>query len=131
MTTPPWLRFKDTQRSADWLLPEDPPCGEHFDQPGLSRPPAAGEYGPLPHEPGAPAERPGPDGRCDLCRGSLVCGWTLVVLGVVQGLLGDGSPQRGDRLSGSASMFDDLGVRVAALDPHGGWRGGAAQAYEA
>ncbi|MDC9019091.1 EspA/EspE family type VII secretion system effector, partial [Mycobacterium marinum] len=28
-------------------------------------------------------------------------------------------------------MFDDLGVRVAALDPHGGWRGGAAQAYEA
>ncbi|GJO45671.1 hypothetical protein NJB1604_24800 [Mycobacterium marinum] len=26
-------------------------------------------------------------------------------------------------------MFDDVGVRVAALDPYGGWRGGAARAY--
>ncbi|MDC8985543.1 EspA/EspE family type VII secretion system effector [Mycobacterium marinum] len=49
----------------------------------------------------------------------------------MQGLLGDGSPQRGDRLTGSASLFDDVGVRVAALDPYGGWRGGAAQAYGA
>ncbi|MDC8985522.1 EspA/EspE family type VII secretion system effector [Mycobacterium marinum] len=55
----------------------------------------------------------------------------MVVVGVVQGLLGDGSPQRGDRLTGSASLFDDVGVRVAALDPYGGWRGGAAQAYGA
>ncbi|MDC8985568.1 EspA/EspE family type VII secretion system effector, partial [Mycobacterium marinum] len=67
----------------------------------------------------------------ELCRGTLVCGWTLTFLGPWPGLLGDGSPERGDRLTASASMFDDLGVRVAALDPHGGWRGGAAQAYEA
>ncbi|WP_261898542.1 EspA/EspE family type VII secretion system effector, partial [Mycobacterium marinum] len=67
----------------------------------------------------------------ELCRGTLVCGWTLTFLAPWPGLLGDGAPERGDRLSGSASMFDDLGVRVAALDPHGGWRGGAAQAYGA
>ncbi|WP_414684381.1 EspA/EspE family type VII secretion system effector [Mycobacterium marinum] len=72
-----------------------------------------------------------PDGPCELCLGSLVCGWTLVLLGPWPGLLGDGPPERGDRLQGSASMFDDLGVRVAALDPHGSWRGGAAQAYGA
>ncbi|WP_265339574.1 EspA/EspE family type VII secretion system effector, partial [Mycobacterium marinum] len=47
----------------------------------------------------------------------------------MQGLLGEGSPQRGDRLGGSASLFDDVGVRVAALDPYRGWRGGAARAY--
>ncbi|WP_265339569.1 EspA/EspE family type VII secretion system effector, partial [Mycobacterium marinum] len=45
------------------------------------------------------------------------------------GLLGDGGPEQGDRLKGSASMFDDLAARVAALDPRGGWRGGAAHAY--
>ncbi|MDC8985542.1 EspA/EspE family type VII secretion system effector [Mycobacterium marinum] len=53
------------------------------------------------------------------------------LLWVLLGLLGDGDPERGDRLEGSAAMFDDLAVRVAAFDPHAGWRGGAAHAYGA
>ncbi|MDC8984023.1 EspA/EspE family type VII secretion system effector [Mycobacterium marinum] len=45
------------------------------------------------------------------------------------GWLGDESPERGDRLASSGSLFDDGGAQVAALDPDSGWRGNAAQAY--
>ncbi|WP_261899016.1 EspA/EspE family type VII secretion system effector, partial [Mycobacterium marinum] len=65
-------------------------------------------------------------------RGSAICvGTEGFLFWVLLGLLGDGAPEQGDRLRGSASMFDDLGMRVAALDPRGGWRGGAAHAYRA
>ncbi|MDC8985521.1 EspA/EspE family type VII secretion system effector [Mycobacterium marinum] len=65
-------------------------------------------------------------------RGSAVCvGTESFLLWVLLGLLGDGSPAQGDRLEGSAAMFDDLAVRVAAFDPNAGWRGGAAHAYRA
>ncbi|MDC8985523.1 EspA/EspE family type VII secretion system effector [Mycobacterium marinum] len=56
---------------------------------------------------------------------------TESILGAMLGLLGDGGPEKGDRLKGSGSTFDDLAVRVATLDPRGGWRGGAAHAYGA
>ncbi|WP_243703653.1 EspA/EspE family type VII secretion system effector [Mycobacterium marinum] len=45
------------------------------------------------------------------------------------GWLGDSPPEQGDRLASSGSLFDDVGAQVAALDPDGGWRGNAAQAY--
>ncbi|MDC9002832.1 EspA/EspE family type VII secretion system effector [Mycobacterium marinum] len=45
--------------------------------------------------------------------------------------LGAKSPERGDRLESSASMFDDVDVRVAGLVADGDWRGAAAQAYGA
>ncbi|WP_265339367.1 EspA/EspE family type VII secretion system effector [Mycobacterium marinum] len=64
-------------------------------------------------------------------RGSLVCLLTEGILGVVLVSLGDGSPEDGDRLEDSASMFEGLGAQIAGLDPDGAWRGAAAQAYGA
>ncbi|MDC9002838.1 EspA/EspE family type VII secretion system effector [Mycobacterium marinum] len=58
-----------------------------------------------------------------------MCLLTEGILGVVLVSLGDGSPEDGDRLEDSASMFEDLGAQIAALDPDGAWRGAAAQAY--
>ncbi|MDC8985579.1 EspA/EspE family type VII secretion system effector [Mycobacterium marinum] len=61
--------------------------------------------------------------------GALICAATQLVLNVMKACLGDEAPDRGDRLVGSASIFDDLGTQIAALVPDGGWRGAAAQTY--
>lgn len=75
------------------------------------------------------AEAGAADNPHELCRGTVVCGATLTILGVMWGWLGDESPEQGDRLASSGSLFDDVGAQVAALGPDGGWRGNAAQAY--
>lgn len=62
-------------------------------------------------------------------RGSVVCAGTEVILGIVLASLGQGSPDSGDRLVRSGSMFDDAGTQIAALAPDGGWQGSAAHAY--
>ncbi|WP_373235284.1 EspA/EspE family type VII secretion system effector, partial [Mycobacterium marinum] len=63
--------------------------------------------------------------------GSLLISLLLGILIGVREWLGDKSPERGDRLKDSASMFDDLGVRVAGLVSDGDWHGAAAHAYGA
>ncbi|AXN47389.1 ESX-1 secretion-associated protein EspA [Mycobacterium marinum] len=75
------------------------------------------------------AEAGAADNPHELCRGTVVCASTLTILGVMWGWLGDSPPEQGDRLASSGSLFDDVGAQVAALDPDGGWRGNAAQAY--
>ncbi|WP_142926742.1 EspA/EspE family type VII secretion system effector [Mycobacterium marinum] len=80
------------------------------------------------HDESAAEDRPA-DNPHALRRGTLVCGCTLVILVVVQGLLGEQSPDQGDGLVSSGSIFDDVGAQIAALDPSGGWQGSAAQAY--
>ncbi|AGZ50149.1 EspA/EspE family type VII secretion system effector [Mycobacterium kansasii] len=62
-------------------------------------------------------------------RGSVVCYVTWCALGGMLGWLGDGSPDAGDRLVASGSVFDDVSAQIAALIPDGGWQGLAAQAY--
>ncbi|WP_261899772.1 EspA/EspE family type VII secretion system effector [Mycobacterium marinum] len=61
--------------------------------------------------------------------GALICAATELVLNVMKAGLGHDDPDQGDRLVGSASMFDDLATQVAALVSDDGWRGAAAQAY--
>ncbi|GJO36691.1 hypothetical protein NJB1604_00350, partial [Mycobacterium marinum] len=67
--------------------------------------------------------------------GSAICLLTSATLSImaldVAHVNTDENPERGDRLEGSASMFDGLGVQIAALVPDGGWQGIAAQAYQA
>ncbi|WP_373159772.1 EspA/EspE family type VII secretion system effector, partial [Mycobacterium marinum] len=53
------------------------------------------------------------------------------VLGGLLALLGLGFPDQGDGLHSSGSVFDGVSAQLAGLDPDGGWRGNAAQAYGA
>ncbi|EUA19605.1 hypothetical protein I545_1874 [Mycobacterium kansasii 662] len=62
-------------------------------------------------------------------RGSVICASTLGGLLIVRVSLGFGNPDTGDRFVGSGSKFDEVGDRIAALVPDGGWQGLAAQAY--
>ncbi|WP_261899998.1 EspA/EspE family type VII secretion system effector [Mycobacterium marinum] len=65
-------------------------------------------------------------------RGTIVCLLTGGYFGFLLHLAsGDGSPDRGDVLVDSGSMFDDVGAQIAALVPDGGWQGVAAQSYGA
>ncbi|KZS77795.1 hypothetical protein A4G30_14600 [Mycobacterium kansasii] len=64
-----------------------------------------------------------------LLRGSVVCFGTFSALAGMLGWLGHASPDPGDRLVASGSMFDDVSAHIAALGPDGGWQGSAAQAY--
>ncbi|WP_337587156.1 EspA/EspE family type VII secretion system effector [Mycobacterium marinum] len=65
-------------------------------------------------------------------RGTIICLLTGGYFGFLLHLFGgDGSPDHGDRLVTSGSMFDDLGAQIAALVRDGGWQGVAAQHYGA
>ncbi|WP_142393080.1 EspA/EspE family type VII secretion system effector [Mycobacterium kansasii] len=62
--------------------------------------------------------------------GVAICVVTEVLLSGVQIGLGAGFPDRGDGLASGASMFSEVGDRIAALHaPDGGWQGSAARAY--
>ncbi|POX90688.1 hypothetical protein C3477_28805, partial [Mycobacterium kansasii] len=67
--------------------------------------------------------------RAPRVRGSVICASTLGGLLIVRVSLGFGNPDTGDRFVGSGSKFDEVGDRIAALVPDGGWQGLAAQAY--
>ncbi|WP_373193199.1 EspA/EspE family type VII secretion system effector [Mycobacterium marinum] len=78
-----------------------------------------------------PAQEGAPDNSPWARRGSVVCGVTEGILGLLLALLGEAGPSRGESLDRSGSMFDGVSAQIATLDPDGGWRGNAARAYGA
>nr|WP_247649905.1 EspA/EspE family type VII secretion system effector [Mycobacterium ulcerans] len=78
-----------------------------------------------------PAQEGAPDNSPWARRGSVVCGVTEGILGLLLALLGEAGPSRGESLDRSGSMFDGVSTQIATLDPDGGWRGNAARAYGA